>query len=48
MLESGTYQGAKVELGKKNWQFIAKDGSVAVVNRMDNIVLFTKGSFEQT
>ena len=34
--------GEKVELGKRNWQFIAREGSVAIVNRIDNIGLVAK------
>ena len=37
-----------MELGKRSWQFLAKEGSVAIVNRMVNTVLIAKESFEQT
>lgn len=35
-------------MGKRNWQFIARGGSVAIVNGMDSIGLIAKGSSEQT
>lgn len=40
--------GGNIELGKRNWQFIGRGGSVAIVNGMDSIGLIAKGSFEQT
>lgn len=35
-------------MGKRNWQFIGRGGSVAIVNGMDSISLIAKSSFEQT
>lgn len=34
------------ELGKRNWQFIAREESVAIVNRIGSIGLIAKWSFE--
>lgn len=39
--------GEEVELGKRNWQFIVRKGSVAILN-IDNTGLVEKGNFEQT
>lgn len=38
--------GEEVELGKRNWRFIAREESVAIVNRIDSTGLVAKWSFE--